>query len=30
MHELKKAFHGSDAYHWSDDGILLATWRRER
>ena len=30
VHELKKVFRGSAAYHWSDDGILLATWRRER
>lgn len=30
VHELKKAFRGSASYHWSDDGTLLATWRRER
>ena len=30
VHELKKVFRGSAAYHWSDDGTLLATWRRER
>lgn len=26
--ELTKAFHGRATYRWSDDGTLLATWRR--
>jgi hypothetical protein len=28
-HELKKAFGGSVAYNWSDDGTLLARWQYE-
>ena len=30
VHELKKVFRGRAIYNWSDDGTLLATWRRER
>jgi len=30
VHELKKAFRGRAAYHWSaDDGSLFATWERD-
>ncbi|MBI1815128.1 MAG: hypothetical protein HYR72_09130 [Deltaproteobacteria bacterium] len=30
VHELKKAFRGRAAYHWSDDdGSLIATWQRD-
>lgn len=28
VHELKKAFGGIASYEWSDDGRLLARWRR--
>ena len=27
--ELKKVFRGRATFDWSDDGTLLATWRRE-
>lgn len=29
VHELKKAFRGRAAYHWSDDGSLFAVWERD-
>jgi hypothetical protein len=29
VNELKKAFRGRATFHWSDDGTLLAVWRRE-
>jgi hypothetical protein len=29
VNELKKAFRGRATFNWSDDGTLLAVWRRE-
>ena len=29
VNELKKAFRGRATFDWSDDGTLLAVWRRE-